>query len=158
MITSGLVIAGCIVGGIFIMFPKHVVRRLAGHVELSDVGFSLYAINTGVATGTASGLLAGFVAAIGISVVLRYAVKPFMGSERLALDGQTEYRYLVAGLASQGIRWGKALWKAVWSKDHAVVPPEPLQWSWVTTSAGVDVRAWAKARWQALTTRLAGMF
>jgi len=127
--SESMTIAACIVGALIIMVPKKHWRRLTGYVMALDFAASSYAIWIGAGTGTVTGLTAGFVAAIGISVLLRL-LRARYGAERLALNGETRVSAVVAGLFSQAAAWSRSIFTA-FVRGTKVVAPAPLAWSWI---------------------------
>lgn len=129
---ASFVIALCIVMALYVMIPKRYWRYMSGYVILFDVISSGYAIHMGVATGTVSGLAAGFIAAVGISVMLR-TLRLRYGSLRLAINGDTSVPKVAGALLTQSVRWGRSLFKGIFTSGEVAVP-DPMDWNWIETS------------------------
>jgi hypothetical protein len=131
--SASFIVAVCMVLALYIMIPKSVWRYLAGYVFIWDLLASAYVINMGIATGTVTGLAAGFIAALFITIILR-VMRYTAGSVRLALEGDTTFRVIVAGLFTQAIAWIRAIVMALF-KGGRIEAPKPLSWTWVEHDA-----------------------
>ena len=141
---EAVVMAVVVVATIYIMIPKAWRRRIAGYVPLFDILGSAYVVSTYVATGTVSGLAVGVWAALGITLTLR-AMRRLLGAERLAVRGETRLAPTIAGLITQGLRWGKSIFTSLWHRDPVVIAPPPLDWEWVEVQPAMTLRSVNKA-------------
>jgi hypothetical protein len=129
---NAVVIALCMVIALWIMVPKKIWRWLAGYTVFVDIMSSIWLVNTGVATGTVTGMTAGFIAALLVTLAIR-AMRYVNGAERFALDGDTSIPKIAAGVATQGVRWTRSIFKGLFT-GSAIEAPEPLNWTLVETS------------------------
>lgn len=131
--APSLIIALCIVLALFVIVPKPVWRYLGAYVLITDLVVSGWAISTGVATGTVTGMAAGFIAATGITIMLR-VMRARYGSARLAVDGDISMSAVTAAALSQGAHWARAFALSIF-RGGRVEAPESRNWSWVETQA-----------------------
>lgn len=135
---NSVIIAICMVLALWVMIPKRIWRWLAGYTLLVDLLASAYVIHTGVKTGTVTGMTAGFIAALFLTLTIR-GMRYVYGSERIALDGSTSISKIVAGVATQGVRWIRAVVGGLFTGSE-VKAPEPMNWSWVEVSPAHGLR------------------
>jgi hypothetical protein len=105
--------------------PTNQLRRMLGYITIVDITFSFWLV--GVAAATLGGFTIAVLAGLTYSVVSREILAAW-GSERIAINGKTEYGQVFAELATQAVAWGKALWNGI--KTGKVVAPEALVVGW----------------------------
>lgn len=129
--SDALLVGGAITGGIFLLFPRTWLPRLAGYQTITDIVASSYVVSTYAAAGAASGLTGAVFGAIGISLTLRLLGGVF-GTERYHIRGRDSPLDLVAALVTHGVAWLRQIGIAL-VKGTSIKPPEPLQGEWVRT-------------------------
>jgi hypothetical protein len=136
-----LFMAIAIVATVIIMIPGKWRRRIAGYTLLADITASWYIITTYASTAAVSGLAIAVFAALGMTITLR-GMAWLLGTERLSLNGSTDTREIVAGLMSQTMAWGNAVFKALWNRTFKVTPPPALEWAWVEITESAIKPGW----------------
>ena len=130
MIGTILMGAAAITAAVFVMAPSRAaLSRIAGYQTVADIGASAYVVSTYASTGSVTGMTMAVVAALGISLVIR-AVGKLFGRQRYQYKGSTGLAAGLAAATTQGVRWLRSWFFALW-KGGEVTPPPPLEGRWV---------------------------
>lgn len=127
---SPIILSIITVFAMVLMVPTSWFRKLGGYVVAVDVLASAYIFSMFVGTGTLGALPLAAFSAFFISITLRL-IRMKVGAERLAVNGNTEFRLVFAELATHTIAWSKALMKG--ATTGKVDAPKPLNLEWVET-------------------------
>jgi Na+-transporting NADH:ubiquinone oxidoreductase subunit NqrE len=100
---SVLLMSVAVVATLVVMVPRHWRRRVFGYVNAFDC--------------------------LGLAITLRGG-RALMGSEKLAVNGDSSLRTVFIAVTGQGLAWTRAIVRAAFN-GGTVVAPEPLAWSWI---------------------------
>jgi hypothetical protein len=139
---SALAMSFAVVAALVFMIPDHWFRRMTGYVVVVDFLASGYIFTSFMGVAAVSAAEIGVFAALGISVTLR-VMRSIIGAERVSINDTTETREVIALLFSQGVAWCKAFGRSI--TTGTVIPPEPLDISWVEVQAGAGFKGTLKS-------------
>jgi len=126
---SVLLMSVAVVATLVVMVPRHWRRRVFGYVNAFDFIAGGYIVGTFATTATVSGLIVAVWSCLGLAITLRGG-RALMGSEKLAVNGDSSLRTVFIAVTGQGLAWTRAIVRAAFN-GGTVVAPAPLAWSWI---------------------------
>lgn len=127
--------AAAMLGGLYVI-PQKYMRKLFGYLFVADLSFSVWL--AGLAAASLGGLQLAVLAGLLYTVITR-ELRSAWGSEKISINGETEYGKQAACILTQGVSWMKAIWAGI--RSGAIIAPKPMHIAWVEEDKGGGFKA-----------------